>query len=343
MTRPGTDLQHGLVVTGHGRHYVVEASDGSRRICHPRGKKSQAVVGDRVQWLAAPTGGLDEEGSIEAIEPRRNLFYRQDAVRTKAFAANIDQVLVLLAAEPVFSEEQLAKSLVAAQAAGIEVLIGLNKQDVQPPFERAWQRLRAYRQPWPQEEPGAPAQPLYPVLRLQLDAEHGGSDFAQLRQRLQGRATLVLGPSGVGKSTLINRLIPDAAAQTAEISRALNSGRHTTTVTTWYWLDRASGTAVLDSPGFQEFGLNHIRRQDLPRWMPDIARHATGCRFHNCSHRHEPGCVVRAAVAEDDAPHPDDDTVVGQSPAPEAAPRALPAIAASRYALYQRLFEQLGS
>ncbi|MDO4725471.1 MAG: ribosome small subunit-dependent GTPase A, partial [Comamonadaceae bacterium] len=339
MTGPEPGLQQGLVVTGHGRHYVVEAGDGSRRICHPRGKKSQAVVGDRVQWLAAPTG-LDEAGSIEAIAPRRNLFYRQDAVRTKAFAANIDQVLVLLAAEPVFSEEQLAKSLVAAQAEGIEVFIGLNKQDVQAPFERAWQRLRAYRQPWPQEEPGAPAQPLYPVLRLQLDAEHGGSDFAQLRQRLQGRATLVLGPSGVGKSTLINRLIPDAAAQTAEISRALNSGRHTTTVTTWYWLERGSGTAVLDSPGFQEFGLHHIRRQDLPRWMPDIGRHASGCRFHNCSHRHEPGCVVRAAVAEGDA-QPADDTAAAQSPAPEAAPQALPPIAASRYALYQRLFEQL--
>lgn len=335
-----TALHQGLIVTGHGRHYVVESADGERRICHPRGKKSQAVVGDHVQWLP-PHPGQGDEGSIEKILERRNLFYRQDEVRTKAFAANIDQVLVLLGAEPVFSEWQLAKALVAAEAAGIPVVIGLNKQDLGEAFELAWQRLAAYRQHWPVEADyaaeaaapdraataGAPhaTRPLYPVLRLQLDGEGGGSDFAALQALLQGRATLVLGPSGVGKSTLINRLVPDAAVQTAEISRALNSGRHTTTTTTWYWLDRACGTAVLDSPGFQEFGLHHIRRQDLPRWMPDIGRHATGCRFYNCTHIHEPGCVVREAVQ-------------GQG---GGLPADKPPIAGSRYALYQALLDQL--
>lgn len=334
-------LDNGLVVTGHGRHYVVETEDGARRICHPRGKKSQAVVGDRVRWLA-PAAGQGEEGTIEQILPRSNLFYRQDEIRTKAFAANIDQVLVLLGAEPVFSEWQLAKALVAAEAAGIPALIGLNKQDLPELFEQAWQRLAAYRQLWPAVSPNADqqgagpedaaAQPLYPVYRLQLGAEHGGADGAALFERLRGKSTLVLGPSGVGKSTLINRLVPNAAVQTAEISRALNSGKHTTTTTTWYWVDRDARTAVLDSPGFQEFGLNHIEWQSLPQWMPDIGRHATGCRFYNCTHIHEPGCVVRDAVVDDGE---------DLAPAADGAKLAMPRIAASRYALYEDLFAEL--
>lgn len=353
-------IQNGLVVTGHGRHYVVETEDGARRICHPRGKKSQAVVGDHVRWLS-PAAGQGEEGTIEEILPRSNLFYRQDEVRTKAFAANIDQILVLLGAEPVFSEWQLAKALVAAQAAGIPALIGLNKQDLAEPFAQAWQRLGAYRQLWPAGLPvavadpanaqaaaaGSPAvppsaaaseaeQPLYPVYRLQMDAPHGGEDWDALWAQLSGKATLVLGPSGVGKSTLINRLVPSAAAQTAEISRALNSGKHTTTTTTWYWVDGQEKTAVLDSPGFQEFGLNHIEWQQLPHWMPDIGRHATGCRFYNCTHIHEPGCVVRDAVAADDAVSPEP---VAESSAGAAA--SLPLITASRYALYEALFAEL--
>ena len=269
--------QTGLVVATHGRHCLVETEGGERLICHPRGKKSQAVVGDRVAWRAS-----GDEGLIEAVLPRRNLLYRQDEIRTKSFAANLDQVLVLLAAEPEFSEGQLMRALIAAHAAGIPVVVVLNKRDLQPLFDRAWQRLAPYC---------AMGQV---VLPLSLTADDGS--LTSLQAQLLGRTTLVMGPSGAGKSTLVNRLIPHAQAQTGEISRALNSGRHTTTSTTWYWLDDAHQTALIDSPGFQEFGLYHLEAAELAQHLPDFAPYLGQCRFYNCSHLHEPGCAVRAAV-----------------------------------------------
>ena len=130
----------GLVVAGFGRHVLVEKDNGERVICHPRGKKNQAVVGDRVRWLPS-----EDEGTIEKVEPRDNLFYRQDEMRTKSFAANLDQVLILMAAEPEFSENQLTRALIAAEAAGIRPIIALNKSDLTEPFGRAWTKLAPYR------------------------------------------------------------------------------------------------------------------------------------------------------------------------------------------------------
>jgi ribosome biogenesis GTPase / thiamine phosphate phosphatase len=294
-------LQAGLVIGSHGRHCLVETDTGERLICHPRGKKSQAVVGDRVLWQ-----GSHDEGTVERVQDRRNLFYRQDEIRTKSFAANLDQILILLGAEPEFSEHQLARALIAAEAERIAPLIALNKSDLVEPFEQAWRRLLPYQHMG------------YGVLPLSLRLS-GDVDRAKLLEHLHGKATLVLGPSGAGKSTLINLLVPGAAAQTGEISRALQSGKHTTTTTTWYWVDRERGTALIDSPGFQEFGLHHIEPTQLATLMPDLKAHLGDCRFYNCTHLHEPGCGVIPAVGTD-----------GEQ-----------GIAPSRYRIYQDLFAEL--
>jgi ribosome biogenesis GTPase len=287
--------QTGLVVASHGRHCVVETPDGERRICHPRGKKSQVVVGDRVQWLAST-----DEGTIEKVEPRHNLFYRQDEIRTKSFAANLDQVLILLAAEPEFSEMQLTRALIAAEAEHIKPLIALNKSDLKEPFTRALARL----------------QPYIKMGYTVLQGAFKSGDLADLPERLNHQTTLVLGPSGTGKSTLINALVPNANVATAEISQALNSGKHTTTSTTWHWVDAQRQTGLIDSPGFQEFGVHHIDAMQLAAYMPDFKPHVVNCKFYNCTHLHEPACGVIDAVQSG-------------------------AISPSRYKLYGMLFAEL--
>jgi ribosome biogenesis GTPase / thiamine phosphate phosphatase len=312
----------GLVVASFGRHCMVESPDGSRTLCHPRGKKSQVVVGDHVQWLPST-----DEGTIEKVNPRRNLLYRQDEIRTKEFAANLDQVLILIAAEPEFSEHQLTRALIACEAAKIKAIIALNKSDLPEPFELAWQRLAPYRHMH------------YGVLPLSLRLS-SDVDKAHLMKHLEGKTTLILGPSGSGKSTLINLLAPGARVLTNEISQALNSGKHTTTSTTLYWMGDthtpasapttaahaaphvAPRTALIDSPGFQEFGLHHIEPTGLASLMPDISAHLGNCKFYNCTHLHEPGCGVIAAVKS--KPTADD-------------------ICARRYKLYGELFAELSA
>lgn len=271
-------LNNGLVVGAHGRHFVVETPERQRVLCHRRGKKGDCVVGDRVEWNVSGDGGV-----IEQVLPRRSLLWRQDRWRSKSFAANIDRLIMLVASVPPMSESLLARALVAAAHADITAHVLLNKVDL-PEADAARQRLEPYRRMQ------------VPVLEVSVkgDAAHAR---AQLLPLVSHGVTLLLGASGVGKSTLINALIPDAAAQVGEISQALNAGRHTTTTTSWYWLDAQHEAAVLDSPGFQEFGLLQVPPEQLVGLLPDIAAHAAACRFVNCTHRSEPDCAVREATA----------------------------------------------
>ncbi|MFB0898239.1 MAG: ribosome small subunit-dependent GTPase A, partial [Polaromonas sp.] len=228
------------------------------------------------------------------------------------FAANLDQVLILMAAEPEFSENQLTRALIAAEAAGIRPIIALNKSDLTEPFGRAWTKLAPYR--------AMGYQMLSLAIKPKAADDNTQTPVQSLMPLMQGQKTLVLGPSGAGKSSLTNLLIPHAHVLTAEISQALNSGKHTTTSTTLYWIDADRTTALIDSPGFQEFGLHHIEPMHLAAYMPDIKAHAQNCKFYNCTHLHEPGCGVINELKRSDEPS---------------------SISASRYRLYGDLFAEL--
>jgi len=264
----------GRVIAAHGRQYVVELADGSRLPCFPRGKKSDIACGDRVDIKQTS----DDQGVIEAIQPRTSLLYRSNETRQKLIAANVDQLVIVVATEPAFSDELIARALVAAESEEIEVLIILNKCDLADKLPGARRRLAVF------SDLG------YRVLELSA-LEHA----EDLRPYLAGQTSVLVGQSGMGKSTLVNALLPEARAATREISLALDSGKHTTTHATLYHL--AADSHLIDSPGLQEFGLGHLDLHEIEIAFPEFRPYLGHCRFRDCHHNREPDCALIAAVA----------------------------------------------
>jgi len=262
----------GRVIAAFSRRFIVETEHGDLP-CQVKGRHLRVVCGDRVEVRRDGDAGV-----IEAVLPRTSLLYRSDAFKTKAIAANVTQLAVVVAARPSFSMELVQRCVLAAEDQDIASLLILNKTDL-PESAEARQRLKLLT--------GIG----YPLVTLSAL-----NDVAPLRPPLHGHTTLLIGQSGMGKSTLINGLFPGADVVTAEYSEALDSGRHTTTHTRMHRLDADS--AVIDSPGLQEFALQHLDANALAHAFVEFRPYLGQCRFRDCQHEHEPGCrLIEAAAA----------------------------------------------
>ena len=263
----------GTIVAAYGRHYLVELADGEVLPCFPRGKKSELACGDRVSIQRSSA----TQGIIVAAAERDTLLYRSNEFRQKLIAANLSQIVVVVATEPSFSDELVTRCLVAAESQDMRALIVLNKCDLAERVPAALAVLAPF------------AQIGYPILRVSAR-----QDAEALRPYLSGQSSVLVGQSGMGKSTLINALIAGAKARTREISEALDSGKHTTTHAELYRLDADS--ILIDSPGLQEFGLHHLPQSALEQCFREFRPFLGRCRFRNCRHGREPGCAIREAA-----------------------------------------------
>jgi ribosome biogenesis GTPase len=272
-----SDLQ-GLIIAGHGRHYLAHA-DHQTLQCVTRGKKSDVATGDLVRLALTST----DQAVIEEILPRSTLLYRSDQYKSKLLAANVTQLFIVVATEPGFSDDLVSRALVAANAAGIRAHIILNKTDVSHLLPAARSKLELYGQLG------------YPIHEVSAKAA-ASETLSILQPLLVGQSSILIGQSGMGKSSLIQLLVPDADIAVREISQRLDSGKHTTTFTRLFEID--AQTSVIDSPGFQEFGLYHLTEGMLERAFPEFQPVLGQCRFTNCHHVAEPDCAVLGALHE---------------------------------------------
>ncbi|WWT74692.1 ribosome small subunit-dependent GTPase A [Lautropia mirabilis] len=214
---------------------------------------------------------------------------RRDAFREKIIAANVDQAAVLISSYPAFDEALLMRLLLGLTAEDIPVLVLVTKQDLSQSFEQVQARTRVYE---------SLGYPMLPISALKDPAS-----LEPVQERLVGKRTVLLGQSGMGKSTLLNALVPTASQQTNEISTALSSGRHTTTFSRAFILPDGQSW-LIDTPGFQQFELAHLSRWQLLHAMPEFRPYLGQCRFNDCQHHDEPGCAIRDAAERGDIdPH----------------------------------------
>lgn len=267
----GKSLQ-GLVVAAYGKRYEVELTDGKRISCVTRGKKTDLACGDVVNIKLTDKA----EGVVESTQARSSLLYRSNAFKSKILASNVTQIIIVLATQPSFYEALLNRCLIAAEAANIKPLIVLNKCDL-PEANDAKNKLKLY------EDLG------YNVVHLAAK-----QDITPLLPYLENQQSVLVGQSGMGKSTIINSLLPTQQVRTQEISDALDSGKHTTTATHLYHLNEHS--TLIDSPGLQEFGLHHLSNEEIELAFKEFRPFLGHCKYSDCKHSHEPDCTIINAV-----------------------------------------------
>jgi ribosome biogenesis GTPase / thiamine phosphate phosphatase len=274
--------REGLVVACRRRNFAVAFPDGSVVDCVLKGRGATLACGDQVRVANASGGGV-----IESVAPRTSLFYRSDAFREKLIAANVTQVCGVVAPGLSLDEELIHRWTIAAEAQACRFVLAANKSDL-PGFGSLMSRLAPF------------AQLGYPVIALAATV-----DASPLLPWLSGRYTALIGQSGMGKSTILNSIAPDASARTAEVSQALATGRHTTSNSTLHRLPAASGDGwIVDSPGLKAFGLAHLAPEAIADAFVELRPFLGQCRFRDCRHANEPGCAVQDAVANGRmAPH----------------------------------------
>ena len=264
--------QDALIVASHGQRHLARSQAGVMLACMARSRLGPIVCGDRVR--IRPTGGT--EAMIEAVLPRTSLIYRSDRKREKPIAANVTQAIVALAPVPRPNLDLIDRCLAAVEHAGVKALLACNKIDLDGDGSlRAALTVR------------------YGALGYRVRELCARDGVDTLRPALRGEASLLIGQSGVGKSTIVNALLPEARARTDAVSRS-EAGRHTTTHAQLYVLDEAS--SLIDSPGMHQFGLQQIAPAELAACFVEFRAFLGNCRFSNCLHAAEPGCALAVAV-----------------------------------------------
>lgn len=272
--------QEGQVMTRHGQNLVVADNKGELYRCLWRQNLGHIVCGDRVIWEPTEEGA----GVVTALLERDSVLARPDySGHEKPLAANITQLVVVLAPKPEPSEYLLDQYLVTAETIGVDTLIAFNKMDLlnNSGTEGLKERFEVYG------EIG------YPLVHISAKYEHG---LDPLIERLADQTSILVGQSGVGKSSLIKALLPDQEIQTGQLSKATGLGRHTTSASTCYRLP--TGGQLIDSPGVRSFRLVALTRQQLEYGFREFRPYIGHCKFSDCRHREEPGCALLTAVEE---------------------------------------------
>lgn len=279
--------EQGRIISRFGQHADVADQHGNVFRCHIRRAVDSLVCGDQVQWRPAQASKDGMQGVIEGVHERQSLLSRPDYYDgLKPVAANIDQILVVSSLLPAFSSQVIDRYIVACEDIGMEPVIVINKIDLLDHLDENQQRemeqcLTDYQQIG------------YQVIRTSSEQQQSVSS---LQQQLADHISIVVGQSGVGKSSLVNQLLPEVEAETHAVSANSGLGQHTTTVATWYPLQ--SGGALIDSPGIREFSLWHLDTQRVAWCYRDFRPYLGGCKFRDCKHLNDPGCALQEAVEE---------------------------------------------